>query len=87
MTDAVSTGRRACICILIRWAGGGRYVSSLQCLHAFPEWPSATLADVAAVFACEVGHAELTAQCGCRAITARRFELVLTAPDAGTRHG
>ncbi len=85
MTDAVSTGHGLHLHLdPVGGAAGDMFIAAM--LHAFPELAERALADVAAVLPAEVGHAELTAHVA-SGITARRFELVLTAPDAGTRHG
>lgn len=65
-------------------AAGDMFIAAM--LHAFPDLAERVLADVATVLPAEVGHAELTEHVA-SGITARRFELVLTAPDAGARHG
>lgn len=65
-------------------AAGDMFIAAM--LHAFPDLAERALADVAAVLPAEVGHAELTEHVAF-GITARRFELVLVAPDAGRRHG
>ncbi|WP_348657091.1 LarC family nickel insertion protein [uncultured Sulfitobacter sp.] len=65
-------------------AAGDMFIAAM--LHAFPELAERALADVAAVLPAEVGHAELSEHVA-SGITARRFELVLAAPDAGRRHG
>ena len=85
MTDAVSTGHGLHLHLdPVGGAAGDMFIAAM--LHAFPELAERALADVAAVLPAEVGHAELTAHVA-SGITARRFDLVLTAPDAGTRHG
>ncbi|HBB82485.1 MAG TPA: LarC family nickel insertion protein, partial [Sulfitobacter sp.] len=61
-------------------AAGDMFIAAM--LHAFPELAERALADVAAVLPAEVCHAELSEHVA-SGITSRRFELVLTAPDAG----
>lgn len=65
-------------------AAGDMFIAAM--LHAFPDLAERVLTDVAAVLPAEVGHAELTEHVA-SGITARQFKLVLTAPDAGARHG
>ena len=65
-------------------AAGDMFIAAM--LHAFPDLAERAMADVAAVLPAEVGYAELSEHVA-SGITSRRFELVLTAPDAGRRHG
>ncbi|MEQ5828653.1 LarC family nickel insertion protein [Sulfitobacter sp. NFXS29] len=65
-------------------AAGDMFIAAM--LHAFPDLAERVRADVAAVLPAEVGQAELSEHVA-SGITARRFELVLAAPDAARRHG
>ena len=65
-------------------AAGDMFIAAM--LDAFPDLVERALADVAAVLPAEVGRAELSEHIA-SGITARRFELVLAAEGAGSRHG
>ncbi|WP_370302680.1 LarC family nickel insertion protein [Pseudooceanicola sp.] len=65
-------------------AAGDMFIAAM--LDAFPDLVERALADVAAVLPAEVGRAKLSEHIA-SGITARRFELVLAAEGAGSRHG